>query len=358
MRPPLPSSAHALLAAFVACSGVPQTEVREPAQQAVPAPSVSASAGESPRPTQAQAETDDTCAEFENVHVVSERGGAKRHYSLDGYTARTIRIQRAEGAARVHCVLVAWPPGQANTAGQSVNVAPRLRESWLRLLENTLARIPWHHARILRRLVIDDRPTEHGIAPFDRRADDDARDGRTIWLHEHLFTTANHWARGNHGSYWSYHVNEDDRAVHDAPETHDLFSPVLIHEMGHLVMYHLVNRPAQGVDATAAPSCAHTCGETQNCAALRPSEREQNCISPYCMPFKFPASTENWAEQYRFYFQSSRTRHLLQEANARCLGLLHEHDHESAPWLSGKPDMTDFHRSMWQSCGGKACKGW
>jgi hypothetical protein len=76
------------------------------------------------------------------------------------------------------------------------------------------------------------------------------------------------------------------------------------------------------------------------------------------MPFQFPASTENWAEQYRFYFQSSRTRQLLKDANAGCLQLLHEHDHGSAPWLSGKPDVPDFRRSLWQSCGGKACKGW
>jgi hypothetical protein len=304
------------------------------------------------------ADADDGCAEFRDVRVVAEEGGPKRHFSLHGYAAQTIRIERPGAVPPAHCVLVAWPTGTQNSSGQRVSVASRLRESWFRLIENTLTRIPWHHARLVRRLVIDNRPTEHGIAPFDRRAADDARDGRTIWLHEHLFTDPNHWARGNHGSYYAYHVSEDGVTAHAAPEDHDLFSPVLLHEIGHLVMYHLVNASALGIEATGAPSCAQTCAETKSCSKLPQVERERNCISPYCMPFRFAASTENWAEQYRFYFQSSRTRELLERAGANCLKLLHEHDHGSAPWLAGKPDIADFKPSRWQSCGEKPCKGW
>jgi hypothetical protein len=351
---------------LVACSSANARNSREatPSAPAAPTPSLLASASAAPlepppppTPSAAPAVTDD-CAELEGVRVVTEAGGPKRHFSLDGYAARVLRLERADGVRNAHCILVAWPPGSANTVGQRVNVAPRIHESWFRLIENTLARIPRHHAELVRRLVIDNRPTEHGIAPFDRQANDDARDGRTIWLHEHLFAEPNHWARGNHGNYWSYHVSEDGRTADAAPDSHELFSPVLLHEIGHLVMYHLVNASARGIEATAAPSCAHTCGESENCSTLTPVEREQNCISPYCMPFRFPASTENWAEQYRFYFQSARTRELLSRANAKCLGLLHEHDHGAAPWLSGKPDIMDFRASKWASCGDKPCKGW
>jgi hypothetical protein len=373
MRASLRSLAHSLTLTLVACSGVAARDVPEAKPPAVkrsaPAPLTlalsSAKAGEPPPlaiPDAAGSATavdaDDSCAEFADVRIVTEAGGPKRHYSLHGYAARLLRLERRQSAPSAHCILVAWPQGTENSAGQRVSVAARIRDSWLRLVENTLSRIPWHHVRLVRRLVIDGRPTEHGIAPFDRQSADDARDGRTIWLHEHLFSEPNHWARGNHGSYWSYHVSKDGVTAHSAPETHQLFSPVLLHEIGHLVMYHLVNASARGVEATAAPSCAHTCGETETCSTLRPEERERNCISPYCMPFRFPASTENWAEQYRFYFQSSRTRQLLSEANAKCLDLLQDHDRESPPWLSGMPDIVDFRPSRWRSCGEKPCKGW
>jgi hypothetical protein len=364
------SLALALVTALVACSSVGPANVdshpavvrsSSPRAALTLAPALtSAQTGEAASPApgsppDVETEADDRCAELGELHAET---ATEQEYSLRGYTTRTLRLERAGDGANTHCVLVAWPAGSQNTAGQRVNVAPRIHDSWFRLIENTLSRIPLHHAKLVRRLVIDDRPTEHGIAPFDRQSPGDARDGHTIWLHEHLFTDPNHWARGNHGSYWSYHVNEDGRTAHDAPDGHELFSPVLLHEIGHLVMYHLVNGAARGIDATAAPSCAHTCGETRSCATLGPLERERNCISPYCMPFRFPASTENWAEQYRFYFQSARTRELLSQADAKCLSLLHEHDHGVAPWLSGKPDIADFRPSRWASCGDKPCKGW
>jgi hypothetical protein len=58
------------------------------------------------------------------------------------------------------------------------------------------------------------------------------------------------WARGNYGSYWSYHVNEDERTIDGAGREHSLFSPVLLHELGHLVMYRLVNARFTGPAAT------------------------------------------------------------------------------------------------------------
>ncbi len=367
------SLAHTVTLALVACSGAGPPRAHDSKPRALtsaaraPLVSVLASATEVEAPPLAapraessttEVDADDSCAAFDDVHVVTEAGGPKRHYSLHGYAARVLRLERPGSVPSAHCILVAWPPGNENSEGQRVSVASRLRDSWLRLVENSLSRIPWHHVRLVRRLVIDNRPTEHGIAPFDRQAADDARDGRTIWLHEHLFSEPNHWARGNHGTYWSYHVSKDGVTAHEAPANHELFSPVLLHEIGHLVMYHLVNASSRGVEATAAPSCAHTCGETETCSALPPKERERNCISPYCMPFRFPASTENWAEQYRFYFQSSLTRELLSKADAKCLELLQEHDRESPPWLAGKPDIADFRPSRWQSCGNKPCKGW
>lgn len=338
-----------------------ELSARKSAPAAHPAPTSPALAGPAddapPSPERDENPTLGDCDELAPLSVVSEPGGPKRHFSLDGYVARALRVAHP-GDPRPHCVLVAWPPSDKNSAGQRVNVARRIRASWFRLLENTLTRIPYHHARLVRRFVIDNRPTEHGIAPFDRKSPDDARDGHTIWLSEHLFVDPNHWARGNYGSYYSYHVSADGRTAHTAPDDHDLFSPVLLHEIGHLVMYHLVNTSVSGIDATGAPSCAHTCGETKTCDTLPPNERERNCISPYCLPFRFAASTENWAEQYRFYFQSARTRELLTHAGSKCLKLLHELDHGSAPWLSGKPDISTFRPSRWASCGEKPCKPW
>lgn len=251
---------------------------------------------------------------------------------------------------------VAWPSGAHNSDGQSCKVAEHIDAAWYRAIENTLARVPLRHARTLKLVVIDNRPKEHGIAAFDRERPDDARDGHTLWLHEHLFTAPNHWAQGNHGAYFSYHVDRDGEVIDGLPSDHDRFSPVLLHELGHLVMYNLVNDRASRLDT---PECARTCGDTGTCNGLPPLGRESGCISPYCMPFQFPGSTENWAEQYRFHYQSSVTRALLTVAGARCRRELVQQDMgEAAPWERGLPDMLEFRKSLWQSCGQSACKAY
>jgi hypothetical protein len=213
----------------------------------------------------------------------------------------------------------------------------------------------------VKRVIIDNRPTQHGIAPFDRASADDARDGHTIWLHEHLFMEPNHWARGNYGAYFSYHVDRDGVRIDGAAADHDLFSPVLLHEIGHLVMYRVVNAGQQGAHAAAAPSCAHTCSDRDDCKNLTPAAREAECISPYCMPFRFRTGTENFAEQYRFFYQGSRTRGLLGKASAGCLAVLIDLDRaETAgpPWKRGLPDTVSFRPSRWDSCAGRACRQW
>jgi hypothetical protein len=164
---------------------------------------------------------------------VTEQNGPKKLFSVNGYVARAMRIARGSGAlAQSHCISVLWPPGDVNTAGKKTRVARDIDAAWFRALENTLARLPWHHVQVVRRFVIDDRPTLHGVAPFDRQSLDDARDGHTIWLHSHLFKDKNHWVRGNHGTYWGYHTNKDGTAFDGRPANHDLFSPVLLHVIG------------------------------------------------------------------------------------------------------------------------------
>lgn len=108
-----------------------------------------------------------------------------------------------------------------------------------------------------------------------------------------------------------------------------------------------------------------------SCSKLSKSQRELPCISPYCRPFKYMPSTENWAEQYRFFYQSSTTRDLLAVAGlgaANCLQVLQSHDAPTVdnsptdealpPWRRGLPDIVNFHPSRWDSCGGRACKAW
>lgn len=294
------------------------------------------------------------------IQVLTESGGPRRFFSVDGYLARALCVSRPVGeAVQHHCLSVAWPPGPMNNDGTPCRVAQVIDQSWLRVIANTLERVPFSHVRALRRVVIDNRPKQHGIAAFDRNSPDDARDGHTIWLHEHLFTAPNHWAQGNYGTYWSYHLNQDRAVVDGLPTDHDLFSPVLLHELGHIVMYNLANRAVSAVDT---PPCARTCGDRGNCAAIAPQEREADCISPYCMPFEVQAGTENWAEQYRFHYQSSATRALLTRARVDCGPVLAELDLDPtkhpAPWELGLPDIADFRRSLWKSCGGKACKAW
>jgi hypothetical protein len=291
-----------------------------------------------------------------------EPGGPKRYFSVDGYLARALRITRGSAAsARHHCITVAWPPGESNSAGKPTRVAKHIDAAWFKAIENTLERLPWRHIEVLQRFVIDDRPSLHGVAPYDRQSPDDARDGHTIWLHEHLFRDHNHWVRGNHGTYWGYHVNQDGVAFDGRGADHQLFSPVLLHEIGHTVMYHLVNPVAEAVNT---PECAKTCADSPGgCEKLAPALRETGCISTYCMPFDFPGSTENWAELYRFHYQGSATRGLLGRAGAECSKVLAALDFDSldpvtAPWERGLPDMTKFRPSRWKSCGDRACKPW
>jgi hypothetical protein len=289
---------------------------------------------------------------------LAEPDGPRARFSYHGYKAWKLRVEREiEGATRRHCVTVAFPPGATNTDRKPVRVAARIDDGWLRAIENTLGRLPWRHLQVVQRVVIDDRPSEHGVAPFDRRKKDDARDGRTIWLHERLFTEPNHWAHGNHGSYWSYHLEVDGKTLDDLPPDHPHFSPVLLHEIGHLIAYSVVNgSPA----SEAVPPCARICGDRPGgCKGYLQVKKEEGCVSAYCMPFKFETGTENWAEEYRFYFQSSLTRDLLAEAGPPCHEELQKLDEGVvAPWKRGLPDIARFERTRWRSCGDRACKRW
>jgi hypothetical protein len=273
-----------------------------------------------------------------------------------------VRLQNGQNREQ-HCIRVAWPAGDRDAAGARSDVARHIDEAWFRAIANTLERVPARHARLVQRIVIDSRPREHGIAPHDRGRADDARDGRTLWLHEHVFRAPNHWARGNYGSYWSYHVNEDGRRIDDAGADHALFSPVLLHELGHLVMYNLVNAAFHGPAATNAPLCAEACskprGKQRTCAGQSQRELEVGCVSPYCRSFQFEARTENWAEQYRFYYQSSGTRAAVASGERTCHELLKQIENGApAPWERALPDSTAFKKSLWASCGGRACKRW
>lgn len=305
-----------------------------------------------------QADESETCAAGPAAPF-EEPGGPRAFFSVHGYTTHLLPIERVvAGKRRVHCLRIGWPPGDTNNEGQPSNVARTLGPSWFRAIENTLARVPWHHVTTLHRIVIDNRPKEHGIAPYDRQSADDARDGHTLWLHEHLFRDPNHWTLGNHGSYWAYHVNVDHKSFSQLPADHELFSPVLLHELGHLVMYNVING---GSSQAHTPTCALTCGDAGTCTKITQLEREVGCISPYCMPFRFPAGTENFAEQYRFHYQSAATRELLSRHKAGCTDLLKEQDHTGeaphpAPWEAGLPDGS-YRPSLWKSCQGRACKG-
>lgn len=290
--------------------------------------------------------------------TVTEPGGPKAKFSVDGYLARPMRIERTiEGVTRRHCLEVQYPRGTKNSDGAAVHVEAHLDDAWLRSIENTLTRLPFRHLSVVRRFVIDNRPKEHGIGPFDRRSRDDGRDGRTIWLHERLFEEPNHWARGNHGAYYSYHTDLDGKIIDNQPADHALFSPVLLHEIGHLIAYSVVNgNPAN----EAAPRCARVCGDNGGCKGLLAREREKGCISAYCMPFQYETGTENWAEQYRLYYQSKLTRSLVAEHGA-CFQTLDDptsgiNDNLPPPWERALPDITRFEKTRWASCGEQPCK--
>ncbi|MCU0657519.1 MAG: hypothetical protein MUF64_20345 [Polyangiaceae bacterium] len=289
--------------------------------------------------------------------LASEPGGPRAKFSYHGYRVWKFRVQRAiEEKTRTHCVEVLFPGGKKNSDDRPVRVAEKIDDGWLRAMENTLQRLPWRQLQVVRRVVIDDRPKEHGIGPFDRRSADDARDGRTLWLHERLFTEPNHWATGNHGRYWSYHTDIDGQTLDNLPAGHDRFSPILLHEIGHLVAYSVVNRnPAN----EAVPACAKVCGDRGGCKGMLARVREEGCISAYCMPFQFETGTENWAEMFRFYYQSKATRALLAEAGGACVPTLDGINEGLAPpWERGLPDIPSFHRTLWKSCDERPCKGW
>jgi hypothetical protein len=79
------------------------------------------------------------------------------------------------------------------------------------------------------------------------------------------------------------------------------------------------------------------------------------------MPFKNDIGTENFAEQYRFFFQGSATRKLLEEKAGSCASLLEglvPRDEQKTPWKAGLPDLPTYHRSLWSSCGDRACKAY
>jgi hypothetical protein len=319
-----------------------------------PTPAFAATYGDDPPPS---ASPDPPCTAGP-APTFLEPNGPRKHFSIHGYVAYDLPIERiVAGQRRIHCLRIGWPAGNVNNEGAPSNVADRIGPSWFRALENTLARVPWHHVQTLQRVIIDNRPKEHGIAPYNRRSPDDARDGRTMWLHEHLFLDPNHWGHGNHGSYWSYHINDDGKTFASLPPDHTAFSPVLLHELGHLVMYNVVNGGSSMYDT---PRCAHTCGDRGTCSEISQAEREAGCVSPYCMPFRFPAGTENFAEQYRFHYQSAITRTLLRRHRAGCADLLEDQDRlgpepHLAPWEQGLPE-SDYRRSLWKSCQGRACK--
>ena len=284
--------------------------------------------------------------------------GPAQLFSVEGYLARALRLEH-DSSEETHCVTVLWPAGALNSDGKPSRVAEFIDAAWFRALGNTLARVPWEHRRVLRRVVIDNRPKEHGIAAHDRNAPDDERDGHTLWLHEDVFRQPNHWARGNYGMYWSYHTSEDQRVIDDINPQHALYSPVILHELGHLVNYAIVNEALVGPEAADAPPCARTCVENGGCKGLSLGKREQGCVSPYCTPFRFESNLENWAEQYRFYYQSSETRTLLESAGAGCIDMLRGIDGGDAPpWARGLPDAAPHRPSRWTSCGGRACKAW
>ncbi|PIE05794.1 MAG: hypothetical protein CSA75_02880, partial [Sorangium cellulosum] len=209
--------------------------------------------------------------------------------------------------------------------------------------------------------VIDDRPILHGLASFSRRLPlRDARDGHTIWLNQRLFTKINHWAPGNYGKYWAYHVQHDGTRVDGQPVDHDLFSPILIHEIGHIVNYNVVNEAA---DDPTCPPCAWMCGDHENCADAGQGELEAYCATPYCTGFGFSSGTENFAEMYRWFYQGSGTRALLKKHFKGCFGLLDDDEDARGlngghppPWELGLGEVANPRKSLWDSCGVTACR--
>jgi len=309
--------------------------------------------------------SDESCGDYRSDYTLSvytDPHGPKRTFGYDGYGYRDVRITREiDGVERLHCVRVYHPLGERNSDHHRVYVAGRIDAAWYRLIERTLQRIPWWHLQQVRAIVIDDRPLLHGVAPFSREAPaDDARDGHTIWLHERLFEGVNHWAPGNYGRYWGYHVQRDGVTVDGQPADHDLFSPVLLHEIGHLVNYNVVNGSAS--DPTCPP-CARMCGDQGACDRLDQPAREAPCATAYCTGFGYQSGTENWAEMYRWYYQGSTTRRLLEKTFPECYRVFEGdgsgpgiNQRLQAPWERGLGEVEGYRRTLWKSCGEKACK--
>ncbi len=288
--------------------------------------------------------------------------GKDRKYGYDGYVFRQVAIQREiEGKLRQHCVRVYYPPGAKTAAGKTVRISHYIDGAWYRLIENTLSRLPWLHLQEVHAFVVDDRPILHGIASFSREDPaHDARDGHTIWLNQRLFTRKNHWGPGNYGKYWAYHVQYDGTVVDGHRDDHDLFSPVLIHEIGHIVNYNVVNGSA--ADPTC-PRCAWMCGDHDNCDDLDPVDKEAYCATSYCTGFGYASGTENFAEMYRWFYMGSATRSLLEKHFAPCFDFLDdERDGEGLnggwdpPWVRGLGEVVSYRKTLWDSCHGRACR--
>ena len=285
----------------------------------------------------------------------------RRQFSIDGYLERNLGLMlTGDAGPELHCLRVAWPAASRSADGGTSAVAGRVNEAWFRAIANTLTRVPRRtHGSCNGSSSTTGRENTASRHTTGRGRTTHAT-GAPIWLHEQVFLAKNHWARGNYGSYWSYHVNEDERTIDGAGPEHALFSPVLLHELGHLVMYRLVNARFTGPAATSAPACAEASVKTASQAPRTPAMLEAGCVSPYCRSFQFDARTENWAEQYRFFYQGSATRDALVRSGANCAPLIKQLEpaSDAPPWQRGLPDSGAFRKSRWQSCNGRACKTW
>lgn len=285
--------------------------------------------------------------------------GKRRKFGYDGYLYRNIAIERTiGGVVRKHCVRVYFPPGGVTAEGKRVRIIDYITPAWYRLIANTLQRLPWLHLQVVKAMVLDDRPMLHGIASYSRRnAPKDARDGHTIWLNKRLFMEPNGLIAGNYGMYWAYRINEDGIAAKELGPEHDYFSPVLIHEIGHLVMYHRVNGSAWNA---TCPACSKMCGDERNCDKLTQVQKEKYCVTPYCTGFGFSSGTENFAEMYRWYYQSEQTRGWLLEYYGECYQVLKGMNGGlREPWKRGLGQVQGYRQSQWDSCkGGVQRKDW
>jgi hypothetical protein len=307
----------------------------------------------------------ESCPDYRAVkgaYAYRDPHGPDRSFTYDGYAYRHVAATRViDGVQRTHCVRVFHPSGPKTAAGKPVRISHYIDPAWYRLLENTLQRLPWLHLQTVHTFVIDDRPILHGIASFSRNDPSaDARDGHTIWLNQRLFTQPNHWGPGNYGRTWSYHVQRDGEVVDNQASDHDLFSPVLIHEIGHVVNYAVVNGSPSD---PACPSCAHMCGDRKTCDSATPAQREAPCATAYCTGFGYASGTENWAEMYRWFYQGSETREMLATTFAACFDVLDdEQDGDGInggfppPWELGLGEVTSYRKTLWDSCDRKACK--